>query len=377
MSQEKFRGFFGQGFFEWQYPYQEQFWKERHYDEDKYWGGFSREPLDMNTYRLPEWAIGGFEKHESGPVLAPSPEGWDSGRFGGGVHNGSILRKGELFYYIYRGERELSPPVLDSEGHLFNYTCDIGIATSPDGLHFTKDTANSPLFATGEDADYSFEDANVVKHEGSYYLFCNRWYWPEPMNPARCGCFLAVSNDLITWKKHGLVFPHATEIHRNPCVVQSPDNEAVRINGRFVMYLNNGIIAYSDDMLHWESEVTETLWPGGEGCFALANYNRNYPDHILLFTGGQHTGHFYAIGEVLFHKDHPGKPLEWLPRPVLYAETRIPWEDGYSAEAPHQPVSYWRDTIFFTGMTRHDGKWWLYYGGSEYYTCLATAAADG
>ncbi|MHB1769278.1 MAG: hypothetical protein ACYCUV_15675 [Phycisphaerae bacterium] len=37
-------------------------------------------------------------------------------------------------------------------------------------------------------------------------------------------------------------------------------------------------------------------------------------------------------------------------------------------------VSSFDDTIFFTGLTRHNGKWWMYYGGSEYYTCLATAA---
>jgi predicted GH43/DUF377 family glycosyl hydrolase len=28
---------------------------------------------------------------------------------------------------------------------------------------------------------------------------------------------------------------------------------------------------------------------------------------------------------------------------------------------------------FFNGLTRHAGKWWAYYGGSEVYTCLATA----
>ena len=26
-------------------------------------------------------------------------------------------------------------------------------------------------------------------------------------------------------------------------------------------------------------------------------------------------------------------------------------------------------------LTRYKGKWWTYYGGSKYYTCLATATA--
>ena len=58
-------------------------------------------------------------------------------------------------------------------------------------------------------------------------------------------------------------------------------------------------------------------------------------------------------------------------RPALYPETHIPYEDGYSYANPPRPVSDWRNTIFFTGMTLHQGKWWIYYGGSEYYTCLA------
>ena len=39
----------------------------------------------------------------------------------------------------------------------------------------------------------------------------------------------------------------------------------------------------------------------------------------------------------------PGAPIEWLLRPVLCAEKQ------------------------------YEGKWWMYYGGSECYTCLATA----
>ncbi len=93
----------------------------------------------------------------------------------------------------------------------------------------------------------------------------------------------------------------------------------------------------------------------------------------MLMTGGNHTGHFYAKGEVLFSLRDPEKPLEWLPRPVLAADASLPYEDGYSAEPPHRPISYWRDTVFICGMTVFRNKWYAYYGGSEYYTCLATA----
>lgn len=376
-SQEELNDFFGTGIFEWQFSSKidEQLWNERCYNEDKYWGGFSRDPVPED-YKLPDWAIGPFTKYPGNPIFEPSSNGWDRGHFGGGVHNGSVLKKDSKFYYIYRGERELDPSEGIGLNTHFDYICNVGIAVSDDGINFTRDTLHSPIFKDEEDARYSFEDVNVVRHGDCYYLFCNRWDWDKADDPSVSGIYMATSKDLLNWEKVGLIFPDAKVIHRNPCVVQNPNNETVRINGKFVMYINGGIIAYSDDLISWESQKVEELWPGGEGCFAVADYSSKHQDKIVLFTGGHHTGHFYAIGEVLFSKDNPGKPVEWLPRPVIYVEPQYPWENGLSAAEPYIPVSHWRDTIFFTGMTEHNGKWLMYYGGSEYYTCLATAPAN-
>ncbi len=364
--------FHGNGFFDWQFsaPTDEERkkWSEIYrYDEEKYWGDFSREPFDLCIYKFPAWAIGGFAKHHA-PVLAPTPGSWDCGRFGGGVHNGSVIKKDGKLYYIYRGEfpapEEYAVPGID-------YMCDIGIAVSDDGINFQKLTEYSPLFRKGEDRRFSFEDVCVVSFRGKYYMYLNRWNWKRIDDPSESGICMAVSDDLLHWEMLGLVFPDAKRIHRNPCVVQDPDNEAVMINGKFVMYINNGLMGLSDDLIHWESVELEDSWPGGEGCFALTNYNPKHTDDIILFTGGHHTGHFYAIGEVLLNKRDPGKPIAWLPRPVLTADENIPWENGLAAEPPYKPVSYWRDTVFFTGMTLFNGEWHLYYGGSEFYTCLA------
>ena len=377
MTQEEFKKFFNNGFFEWQFSNKDyqKLWKEMSYDEEKYWGGFSREPLSEN-YSLPDWAIGPLSKYEGNPIFAPSKSGWDRGRFGGGVHNGSVVKKDGKFYYIYRGEQEL--PFKDRREYRdcpIDYICDIGLAVSGDGIRFER-VGNSGFFRAGEDEKYSFEDACVVKYQDTYYLFCNRWDWLNREDPSICGVFLAISKDLTRWEKIGLIFPDAKIIHRNPVVIQNPDNNAVKINGKFVMYLNNGLIAYSKDLIHWESHSVKNLWPGGEGCCAVTDYSQKHKDKIVLFTGGHHTGHFYAIGEVLFSKGNPEEPIEWLPKPILYAEPEYPWENGLSASPPHVPVSYWRDTIFFTGMTRFNDKWYIYYGGSEYYTCLATAVLN-
>jgi len=365
-----------EGHFAWQNftRDKQELWHEWNYSEERYWGTFPKGlKASPNMFEEYTWAIGPITKYENNPVLAPTPGAWDMGRFSGGVHNGSILIKDSIFYYVYRGER----PIDVTQNTEIDYICDIGVATSKDGIHFTKDTTCKGFFRTGLDRRYSYEDVNISKYGETYYLFCNQWYWPEQNDYKINGTFLATSKDLINWNKAGIVFPNATRTHRNAVVLQSPTNEAVKVNGKFVMYINGGLMAYSDDMIHWESKEIgkEPDFPGGECAFALTDYDRTNSDNIILFTGGNHTGHFYAKGEVLFSKKNPEKSLAYLPRPVLAADPKFPYEHGFSAMAPYKPVSSFSDCIFFNGLTKYKGKWWFYYGGSEYYTCLATAIA--
>jgi predicted GH43/DUF377 family glycosyl hydrolase len=368
--------FHGDGFFDWQCASDDhaKAWAEWHYDIERYWGGFSQDPIDPATYKLPDWAIGPFKKYAGNPIFSPDPNTWDCGHFGGGVHNGSILQKDGQLWYLYRGEFPIPDevPVNTRKTPQFDYLCDVGLAVSDNGIDFTR--VAGPLLRRPEDWMYSFEDVCCVEHDGKYYMFLNRWDWLNNNDPLLCGTYLAVSDDLINWEHKGLVFQNATRIHRNAAVLQDPQNRAVRDSlGRFVMYINNGLIAYSADMLHWESCEIDSVWPGGECAIAMAHYNPEQPDNLVLFTGGHHTGHFYALGEVLFSLKDPEQPLAWLPRSVLSADANISYEDGRAVAPPHPPVSFWRDTVFSCGMTLVNGTWYIYYGGSEYYTCLATA----
>jgi predicted GH43/DUF377 family glycosyl hydrolase len=370
------------GLFDWQMPIgdkKHESWNKFTFDPARWWGTFPPDEQvaiqgardDAELFRKFPWAIGPFVKYAANPVLAPTPGKWDQGRYDGGVHNGAIVRHDGKFCYVYRGER----PIDVKQNSKIDYICDIGLATSDDGVNFVKDEADSPFFRKDGSRRFSYEDVCLVRNEGVYYLFCNQWLWEDHNNTAVNGTFLATSTDLKRWETHGIVFPRATRIHRNGVVVQDPENNAVRVNGKFVMYLNDGLIAYSDDLLHWESHDIVEQWPGGEGCFALTDHDPARADDLVLFTGGHHHGHFYAIGQVLFSKRDPTRAVAYLPQPALAADPAIPHESGCSAQAPHQPISSFRDCIFFNGLTRHDGKWWMYYGGSEYYTCLATAPA--
>ena len=361
-------------FFEWQFPSadKKKDWEKYSFNKDRWWGDFAHDlPEQADMFGDNPWALGPFTKYPGNPVLAPTPGAWDQGRYGGGVHNGAIIIKDNKFYYVYRGERPID---IERPGGI-DYICDIGVAVSGDGIHFTKDTTHSPFFRKGEDRKYSYEDVNIARWGDTYYMFCNQWLWGEQNDPRVNGTFLATSKDLLNWEKVGIVFPRAKRIHRNAVVLQNPQNEAVQVGGKFVMYINDQLIAYSTDMVHWESRDNPNRWPGGEGCFALADHDPKRPNDIILFTGGPHTGHFYAVGEVLLSKADPERPLGWLPRSPLFAEPKYRYENGFTARPPHKPISSFADCIFFNGLTRYRGRWWLYYGGSEYYTCLATSPA--
>lgn len=290
-----------EGMFEWQFPNKDnkEAWHYYSFSTDRWWGTFPRDlqvPVDL--YATYPWALGPCSKYEHNPILFPTPGAWDKGRFGGGVHNGSIVVRDSTFYYVYRGER----PIDVEQNSPIDYICDIGLAVSKDGIHFEKDTVNSPFFRKGADRKYSYEDVNLVIKDSTYYLFCNQWYWENQQDPTQNGTFLAISKDLRHWQKVGIVFPNAKRTHRNGVVLQNPQNEAVKVNGKYIMYLNDGLIAYSDDLITWESRENLHRWPGDEGCFALCDHADSDPDRIVLFTGGNHTGHFYAIGEVLLSK---------------------------------------------------------------------------
>lgn len=364
-----------EGQFEWQFPNKDKqkAWEKYSFSVERWWGTFPKDLKEsQNQFKEYSWALGPFSKYERNPVLAPSAGAWDQGRHDGGVHNGAVVIKDDMFYYVYRGER----PIDIKQETPIDYICDIGLATSRDGIDFQKDTVNSPFFRKGADRRYSYEDVNIAKHGDTYYLFCNQWYWPDTKDYKVNGTFLATSTDLRNWNKVGIVFPNATRTHRNAVVLQNASNEAVKVNGKFVMYINDGLIAFSSDMIHWESTEIPNSWPGGEGCFALADFDSTDLDKVILFTGGNHTGHFNAAGQVLFSKKDITKPLAYLPRPFLAAETKYPWENGFSVENNKRSISSFADCIFFNGLTKYKGRWYLYYGGSEYYTCLATAEGD-
>ena len=304
------------------------------------------------TKDLPEWAIGPFVKHKKNPLLQPSKAGWDRGA----VWNPAVIVENDKFHMLYRG----AVAVGGGEDQ-------IGLAWSGDGINWKK-YENNPVLSVSK-ARETGEDPHLVKCKSTYYLHYNTWYWSPNRTRATGGEALASSKDLKQWERHGLLFPGLSEdkkIPRNGSIVQNPCNEAVKINGRYVMYMNEHI-AYSKDLLSWEikslkSKPCQERAPGHqlETCIAITDY-MVCNDYILVFLAGGIKGHRYAITEAVYSRKNPEELLEVLEYPVLYATE------------PYETEGDYKDVLFMESLTMYQGKWWLYYGASEKFIALATA----
>lgn len=134
------------------------------------------------------------------------------------------------------------------------------------------------------------------------------------------------------------------------------DVSLVRLGETFHLFCNR-----------WDWERIDD--PAVSGCWLATSTDlRHWTEHGLVYPDAERI---HRNGVVLCDPDN--RPVRVDGHYLMYAEARYPHESGCSASDPARRVSPYRDCIFFNGVTRYDGRWWIYYGGSEYYTCVATA----
>jgi predicted GH43/DUF377 family glycosyl hydrolase len=244
-------------------------------------------------------------KHPGNPVLPKSEDGWDSGN----IHAAAVLKEGETYRMWYSATNythsgiglALSPngvdwdkypgnPVIldgpeeydvnlifgptvvrDGEGYRMWYTGSdsdsiwtVNLATSPDGISWTKHPEN-PVLRPSEwyDAERA-GDPWVVRDDGVYRM----WYTCQnrPMNITYAIAY-ATSQDGVNWIKHpqnpvllaGEEGPDSNSV-RDPCVVRST-------SGYEMWYRGIGVAdwtvcyATSDDGVNWvRYDENPVLW---------------------------------------------------------------------------------------------------------------------
>lgn len=316
----------------------------------------------------PPWAIGPFEKHAANPVLSPSERGFDSWA----VYNAAVAVHDGFFHMYYRAES------LDEADTPYCGTSRIGLAVSADGVAWTRPFTAPLIDATDAwEVPGGCEDPRIVKVGSVWHLLYTAYFWPKGV----VLCY-AVSSDLLRWEKRGPVFPRETlhGVHsKSACPVCDPSGNAVRIDGRYVLYTNDQL-ALSDDFEHWDVEPLRAAAFSGrlnEVCVAVTDHRSPGRDDIVLFVAGTLDrvpgagDRFYAVGEALMSRKNPRERLDVVPGAVLAAAQ--PFER--STERLHMVADAAKGCIFPCSLFRHAGRWWMYYGAADREVGLATAPA--
>ncbi len=294
-----------------------------------------------------EFPLGPFTPHDGNPILRPQGDSWESGS----VYNpAAVVKDGEVVL-LYRA-------------HAPDIVSHVGMATSTDGLHFTR--RPEPVLSPSEPYDtHGVEDPRVTEIDGTYYLTYSGW---DGSSALLC---LATSTDLTAWTKHGPLFPGFNTFlpgDNSPAPHWSKAGGilAEPIDGRYLMYFGEGSIyhAWSDDLIHWEPVSNdEPLLVPVPGTFTefLVEVGpppvRTNNGMILLMHNAatkdpDGTVH-YTCGQLLFD---PARPTE-----VLAALNR-PWLEPHTREETHGLVS---NVTFVEGLVFHQGTWFAYYGQSD------------
>lgn len=343
------------------------------------------------------WSLLPFEKVDSlNPILASGDATfkcpilnktvkWDEKDV---FNPAAVVHEGKV-YMIFRAE--------DTIGK-YAGTSRLGLATSDDGLHFTRMPA--PVFYPDNDSLKRFEweggveDPRIVKSEDGEFIMTYTGY-----DGTTARLLVASSKDLIHWVKHGTVLQgkHKNTWSKSGAIVASLHNAntgdtkstgtnttvvATRVNGKYWMYFGDTdlFMATSDDLIHWtpveeNGKLKSVLKPRPgyfdsrlveSGPFALLTaqgisliYNG-----MNLDTGGDTTlaPGAYCAGQALFDKNDPTVVIDRLEQFFL------------KPDKPYEISGQVNQVCFVEGLVSYKGKWFLYYGTAD--SKIAVAVKD-
>ncbi len=340
--------------------------------------------------------FGPWTRGSNAPVIAPRKESTFADPVTGqmvhweALHTfnpAAIVHDGKVFV-LYRAEDDSGSQIIG--GH----TSRLGLASSGDGVHFTRES--EPVFYAAKDAQEDretpggVEDPRIVERpRGGYVLTYTQWSRKRGVYSVG----IATSDDLHHWQKQGPAFTGAydgrydnykyksaaivTELRKGRLV-------AALINGKYWMYWGDlGIrLASSDDLIHWTPMEDKPSEPRVILKPRPGMPDSDFPEAgppplltaqgiVMLYNAKNKDGEgsdpklkpgTYSVEVAVFDKADPSKLLTRTTDPVFKPE--LPFE---------QTGQYTAGTTFSEGLVLFKGKWWMYYGCADSFVGVATA----
>ncbi|WP_324675499.1 glycoside hydrolase family 130 protein [Hymenobacter sp. GOD-10R] len=355
------------------------------------------------------WTMLNFTKVDSAnPIMGPSMVGrfvdpiakqpvlWEEKD----VFNPAVVVKDGKIYMLYRAENKVG--ALEKASR-------IGLATSTDGIHFTR--MKEPVLYPDNDAQKKYEwpggteDPRVVESDDHTYYMTYTAY-----DGALARLQVASSKDLLHWTKYGSVFndvadgKYVDKWSKSGSIVSryEPDGRivATKIKGKYWMYWGDAQIwlATSDDLIHWtplEMAAGEKppvplraqaltlpnlkiVLPTREGKFDSDLVESGPPamltdKGILLIYNSRNVPAIgdkslpegtYTAAQALFDKNDPA--------------TLLNRTDTYfmRPEKPYETTGQVNQVVFLEGLARYNSKWFLYYGTADSKIAVATRPVE-
>ena len=237
------------------------------------------------------------------------------------------------------------------------------VILSKDGFEVEKIEQRSAFVGKTDDGDFGVEDPRIVKIGNRYYMTYVGISRHEGISS-----YLAVSRDLKSWKRLGLIFRE-----QNKDVMLFPE----KVKGRYVAlnrpeatisFTKPSIwISYSKDLMYWGMD--ENLmrprdgWESsriGGGCPPIKT-NKGW---LMIYHGmrPKGKGSEYSAGAALLSLNDPGKVIARTPaRKSLFSPSKR-----------HEKKGFINNVVFPTGVVSDlNGKDLLVYsGGADSYTTV-------
>lgn len=290
------------------------------------------------------------------PILLPTDLSWEDML----VFNPGTVKDNETIYLIYRAMGE------------DDYTSRLGLATSHDGIHFTRQ--DEPIYYGGghEQETLGIEDPRVVKIEDTFYLV-----------------YSAVSEDLSvevdpSWKEQIAKKPHIA-LSTTKDFVEYLDYDVIlkdivgknaslfpkKVNGEYWLLFRAGVgqtfFANSPRLDYWPE--TYPVFDKRSGFWDSVRVGIGAPPietekGWLLFYHGVDKANIYRLGIMFLDRDDPRKILYRSPFPVLQPE-----ED-------YEKFGFIPNVVFTCGAVEKDGVYYVYYGAADAVIAVATVEKE-
>jgi len=336
----------------------------------------STRQVSIATEPAIDWPMVPFLKADSiNPIIRSSPEQvflcpvnnkvvkWEERN----VLNPSVVVKDGKIYMIYRAQD-------------MQMTSRLGLAVSDDGLHFTKQP--EPILYPGNDSMKKYEwrggieDPRVVETPDGKYIMTYTAY--DGKIARLC---LAISNDLQSWSKLGLVAgegKYRDLWSKSGAIVSEQIGDRIvarKIQDKYWMYFGDTdlFMATSDDLIHWtiaenaESKKMISVLHPRPGYFDSrlvepGPYALLRDSGILLIYNGSNAANFndpalpkftYAAGQALFDRENPFKLIDRMDTNFIHPDK------------PYEKTGEVNEVCFVEGLAPFKNKWFLYYGTAD------------